>query len=69
MFRFFDLESLELRQLLSAAVEPIDGVGNNLSNHDTGAAAGTDLIRLSEAAYTDGIDSPGRFHRNDLSGP
>ena len=41
MFRFFDLESLELRQLLSAAVEPIDGVGNNLSNPTWGTPAPT----------------------------
>jgi peroxidase len=51
------MEEMETRRLLSATVEPIDGVGNNIAN-PTWGSAGTDLIRLAAAAYSDGIDSP-----------
>ncbi len=37
--------------------EPIDGVGNNLANPLWGSA-GSDLLRLTAAAYADGVDSP-----------
>ena len=51
-------EVLEVRALLSAAaVEPINGVGNNLAN-PTWGSAGTDLVRVSPVAYADGISSP-----------
>jgi peroxidase len=55
--KFFEL--LETRTLLSAspAIEPIDGVGNNVAN-PTWASAGADLIRLAAAAYENGFDSP-----------
>ncbi len=53
------IELLEHRRLFSAAptVEPINGVGNNVAN-PTWGTAGTDLTRLSPAAYTDGVSSP-----------
>lgn len=52
------MEQMEMRRLLSASgIEPIDGVGNNIANPIWGSA-GTDLIRLAAAAYSDGIDSP-----------
>src|SRR5262249_50404099 len=55
------LEPLESRLLCTAAVasdiESITGAGNNLL-HSTWGVAGTDLIRLTSAAYSDGIDSP-----------
>jgi hypothetical protein len=38
-------------------VEPIDGVGNNVA-HPTWGSVGQDLLRLSPAAYGDGIASP-----------
>jgi hypothetical protein len=57
-------ESLEQRRMLSAAIEPIDGVGNNIAN-PTWGSTGTDLIRLAAAAYADGIDAPSL--PNDLS--
>src|SRR3954463_5570772 len=40
-----------------SGVRSIDGTGNNLA-HPTWGAAGTDLIRLSPAAYADGVSSP-----------
>jgi hypothetical protein len=43
--------------LLSAAVESVDGTGNNLANTLWGAA-GADLLRLAAAAYSDGVDAP-----------
>jgi peroxidase len=55
--RFRAMESLEGRILMSAAIEPIDGVGNNIAN-PTWGSTGTDLIRLAAAAYSDGIDAP-----------
>ncbi len=61
MFQFFDLESLELRRLLSSTIpstiESVDGTGNNLAN-PTWGSAGSDLIRLAAAAYSDGVSSP-----------
>jgi len=70
--RVGELEHLESRVLLTATatpltpseVEPINGVGNNIAN-PTWGAAGTDLIRLAAAAYTNGINSPSL--PNDLS--
>lgn len=60
----FDLDRLESRLLYSAAVEPINGVGNNVSN-PTWGSTGSDLIRLAAVAYSDGVDSPSRS--KDLS--
>src|SRR5262249_48504856 len=40
-----------------AAYRPIDEVGNNVANPTLGAA-GTDLLRISPAAYADGISAP-----------
>jgi peroxidase len=52
------VELLEGRRLMSGTgYESIDGSGNNTVNLTWGAA-GTDLIRLSPAAYTDGVSSP-----------
>ncbi|HVX86235.1 MAG TPA: peroxidase family protein [Phycisphaerae bacterium] len=55
------VESLEPRVLFSvavaAAIESVTGAGNNLL-HPSWGAAGTDLIRLTGAAYADGVDSP-----------
>jgi hypothetical protein len=52
------LEGLEGRCLPSASgFRPIDEVGNNTVNPSEGTA-GTDLLRISPAAYTDGISSP-----------
>jgi len=63
-FAHYSAEILEQRSMLSAsavlpanAVEPIGGTGNNMSN-PTWGAAGNDLIRLSPAAYANGINSP-----------
>jgi hypothetical protein len=50
------LELLEDR-IQPSAVEPINGVGNNVSNPSWGSA-GSDLIRLSPVGYADGISSP-----------
>src|ERR1700733_4384919 len=54
---FLEMEFLEGRVLLSAAVRPIDEVGNNIANPAWGTA-GVDLIRIAAAAYADGISSP-----------
>jgi hypothetical protein len=62
--QFHPMESLEGRILMSAAIEPINGVGNNIAN-PTWGMTGADLIRLASAAYADGIDSPSLA--NDLS--
>jgi hypothetical protein len=51
------LETLESRMFLSASVESIDGTGNNIA-HPTWGSPGIDLIRLSPAAYADGLNSP-----------
>jgi hypothetical protein len=53
----FDLEQLETRTFLSAAVESVNGTENNLANTLWGSA-GADLIRLAAAAYSDGISAP-----------
>jgi peroxidase len=50
-------ENLELRRLMSASVESIDGTGNNLL-HPTWGSTGVDLLRKTVAAYTDGVSSP-----------
>src|ERR1700722_9797095 len=41
----------------SSDIEPIDGIGNNVSN-PTWGSTGEDLIRLAPVGYADGIDSP-----------
>ena len=62
-------EPLESRQLLAAdplasqavlvnpAVRSLDGTGNNIANPAWGAA-GTDLLRIAPAEYSDGISAP-----------
>jgi hypothetical protein len=51
-------EALEPRRLMSTTVyESINGSGNNLA-HVTWGEAGTDLIRLTPAAYGNGISTP-----------
>jgi hypothetical protein len=51
-------ERLEPRTLRSATgYESLDGTGNNAA-HPTWGATGTDLIRLTAAAYGDGISTP-----------
>lgn len=53
-------QTLESRQLLAVdAFAPINGVGNNVDNPDWGTA-GEQFIRLSPAAYADGIGTPAR---------
>ena len=57
------LERLEDRTVpstsstLATGFRPIDEVGNNVGNPTVGTA-NTDLLRVSPAAYTDGISSP-----------
>ena len=54
------LERLEDRTVpstLATGFRPITEVGNNVANPTLGTA-GTDLLRLSPAAYADGISSP-----------
>src|SRR5262249_20421695 len=41
----------------STGYRPIDEVGNNVANPTLGTA-GTDLLRVSPAAYADGISAP-----------
>jgi hypothetical protein len=53
---FLDLERLECRIVPSANTYSIDGTGNNLTNSAQGSAL-TDLIRISPAAYADGISA------------
>ena len=48
--RFSIFEELENRRLFSAAVESIDGTGNNLL-HTTWGSTNTDLLRNAAAAY------------------
>lgn len=43
--------------MIPAAIESIDGTGNNVQ-HPTWGSAGVDLLRIAPAAYTDGIFSP-----------
>ena len=52
------LEELETRVLMSADVEPINGVGNNFA-HPLWGSAGGDLVRMAPAAYADGVSAPG----------
>jgi peroxidase len=54
------VEALEVRCVPTATAtgfRPIDEVGNNVAN-PTQATAGTDLLRLSPAAYADGTSAP-----------
>ena len=56
------LEQLEARCTPTVSgYRPIDEVGNNVANPGQGTA-GTDLLRVSPAAYADGIDSPVAGH-------
>src|SRR5258708_21332278 len=55
--RLLGIETLETRALLATVFSSITGFGNNLAN-PTWGAAGTDLLRLSPAAYADGISAP-----------
>jgi hypothetical protein len=52
-----EFEALEALTLLSATFYSIDGSGNNVAN-PTWGSAGTDLLRVSPAAYADGISAP-----------
>lgn len=60
------IETLELRQVLSAAVPTIipsiDGSGHNRAHVDWGQA-GVDLLRIAPAEYGDGISTPGGADR------
>ena len=58
------LEALEPRQLLSAtsSVRSYDGTGNNLSHPEWGSTNEA-LLRLSPAAYADGISAPAGANR------
>src|SRR5258705_5264559 len=51
------LEPLEQRMLCASDVRSITGTGNNVLHPDWGAAAAT-LLRLAQAAYTDGVSAP-----------
>ncbi|HEX4607771.1 MAG TPA: peroxidase family protein, partial [Urbifossiella sp.] len=51
------VEELEGRALPSSGVESVDGTGNNLAATLLGSA-GTDLLRVSPAAYADGVSAP-----------
>jgi hypothetical protein len=56
--RRLELEVLEERALLSVTgYRPIDETGNNQANAAWGTA-GTDLLRVSQAAYADGVNAP-----------
>ena len=48
----------------AAAVESIDGTGNNLTNTLWGSV-NTDLLRIAAAAYADGISTPAGANRPD----
>jgi hypothetical protein len=62
---FNSLERLEPRRLLSVSgYEPVNEVGNNLANPSWGTA-GVDLVRLAQAAYSNGVSTPSLS--NDLS--
>jgi peroxidase len=52
-----EVDALESRTLLSAAFYSVDGTGNNLANPAQGSA-GSDLLRMSPAAYADGVSAP-----------
>src|SRR5438105_6779181 len=56
-FRASKFEGLEIRQLMSADVRPIDGSGNNLTQPDWGSTNEA-LLRLAAAQYADGISAP-----------
>ena len=62
------IEQLEARSMMSVnpvgaslapllPAESIDGIGNNVA-HPTWGSTGQDLLRLSPAAYGDGISTP-----------
>ncbi|HMF16441.1 MAG TPA: peroxidase family protein, partial [Gemmataceae bacterium] len=60
------VEQLEVRcQPSVTGFRPIDEVGNNAANPTLGMA-GTDLLRLSPAAYGDGLNTPSLA---DVAGP
>jgi hypothetical protein len=56
------IETLESRTLMAADFASVDGSGHNLLHTDWGKA-GTDFLRKSPAAYTDGISSPAGANR------
>jgi hypothetical protein len=72
--RRMSFEPLEQRAMFSVtplttssaatAIESINGTGNNLVQ-TTWGSAGTDLLRIAAAAYTDGISSPAGATRPD----
>lgn len=55
--RRLELEALESRTLLSATFYSVDGTGNNVDHPDWGSA-GSDLLRISPAAYADSLNLP-----------
>src|SRR5205085_6547125 len=57
-------ELLEGRILMAAdpLIASIDGTGHNLA-HSTWASVGVDFLRLSPAAYADGVSTPGGTSR------
>src|SRR4051812_22231398 len=57
-------ELLEGRVLMAAdpLIASIDGTGHNLA-HATWGSAGTDFLRTAQAAYADGVSSPGGTSR------
>src|SRR5262245_22632638 len=58
-----EIEVLEDRSLLDAAlIYSIDGTGNNLTHPDWGAV-GQDLLRIAPAQYGDGVSSLGGVDR------
>ncbi len=52
-----EVETLEALTLPSATFYSADGSGNNVAN-PTWGMAGTDLLRVSPAAYADGVSAP-----------
>lgn len=58
--RSFVYQTLENRNLLAVdGFAPIDGVGNNIENPEWGNA-GEQFVRLSPAAFEDGVGAPSR---------
>src|SRR5215510_3430700 len=51
------VELLEARCLLDSGLRSITGYGNNVAN-PTWGQAGTDLLRVSPAAYADNVRAP-----------
>ncbi|MEZ6132975.1 MAG: peroxidase family protein [Planctomycetaceae bacterium] len=50
-------EAVEVRQLLSSVSVSLDGTGNN-SDHPDWGSTDEDLLRLTTAAYEDGVSAP-----------